>query len=54
MDETIELELSNKQQIFDQVSVTVLSGLAGLVTSKLVEKGYRFAVTTYRLRKAAA
>lgn len=54
MDETIEVELTNKQQLSDQVAVTVLSGLAGIVVTKLVEKGYKFAIMTYRLRKAAA
>ena len=54
MDETMEVELSSKQQLTDQVAVTVLSGIAGIVTTKLVEKGYKFAITAYRVRKAAA
>jgi len=54
MEETMEVALTNKQQLTDQVAVTVLSGLAGIVVHKAVEKGYKFAITAYRARKAAA
>lgn len=54
MDETMEVELSGRQQLTDQVAVTVLSGIAGIAVTKLVEKSYKFAITAYRLRKAAA
>lgn len=54
MDETMEVELTSKQQMADQVAVTVLSGIAGLVVTKLVDKGYKFAITAYRVRKATA
>jgi hypothetical protein len=54
MDETTSVELTHKQQLTDQVAVTVLAGLAGLLTTKGVEKGYKFVMAAYRLRKAAA
>lgn len=54
MNETTEIQLTNKQVMADQVVVTVLSGIAGLAASKLVEKTYKFAVTAYRVKKASA
>lgn len=54
MNETMEVDLTNKQVIADQLAVTVVSGIAGLVAGKLAEKAYRFAITAYRLRKTTA
>ena len=54
MEETQELVLSVKQQTADQIAVTVLGGLAGLAASKMVERGYKAAITAYRIKKAAA
>lgn len=54
MDEIMEVELTSKQQLTDQVAVTVLSGIAGILTTKVVEKSYKFAMTAYRARKATA
>lgn len=54
MDETMEIELTSKQQFADQLAVTVLGGIAGLLASKAVAKGYNTVLTMYRLKKAAA
>lgn len=54
MDETMELDLTTKQVMTDQVAVTVLGALAGLLASTAVKKGYTVAITAYRLKKNAA
>ncbi len=54
MEENTEIVLSPRQQVVDQVAVTVLGGLAGLFASKMVDRGYKAAVTAYRLRRATA
>ena len=54
MDDNVEIVLSSKQQLTDQVAVTVLGGIAALFTHKLVEKGYKAAITAYRVKKATA
>ena len=54
MEDELELVLSTKQQTADQIAVTVLGGLAGLAASKLVERGYKGAMTAYRIKKATA
>lgn len=55
MNETTEVEVvCPKPTLDEQIVVTVLSGLAGVATHKLIEKGYRFAKATYLARKAAA
>lgn len=54
MEETNEVAVVETEKFPDQIAVTVLGGLAGLLANKVVEKVYRSAMKTYRLRKAAA
>lgn len=54
MEDTVQIELTPRQQVTDQVAVTVLGGLAGLFASKVVERGYKAAVTAYRIKRATA
>jgi hypothetical protein len=53
MDEQTEVVVV-KPTLDEQIVVTVVSGLAGIVTHKLVTQGYRFAKAAYLARKAAA
>ncbi len=55
MNETPEVVvLTEKQQIVDQLVVAVLSGIASVLTTKLVDKSYRSVVANYRLKKNPA
>jgi hypothetical protein len=51
MEETNGLVLTDKQIIGDKVVVTVLGSLAGLLAHQLVDKGYKAAITAYRLKR---
>ncbi len=55
MNETTEVVVTTeKQQIIDQLVVAVLSGIASVLTTKLVDKSYRSAVANYRLNRKTA
>ncbi len=50
MSEYDDLVLTDKQVTSDQVVVTVLGALAGLMAGKLVERTYKMGITSYRLK----
>lgn len=51
---TNELVLSDKQILGDKLATTIIGAIAALVTSSLVDKGYRSAITRYRVHKITA
>lgn len=52
MEEFINVEVTDNESKIDKTAIWLIGGLAGLVASNLAEKGYKFAIKTYRLRKA--
>lgn len=47
-------DLSTKQLMVDQLAVTVLGAIAGLVAGKLVDRGYRAGIGYLRARRNTA
>ena len=54
MEENTELTLTDKQIIADKLVTTVVGALAAMVASALVDKSYRSAITSYRLKNNPA
>lgn len=51
--ESVVLSVADALPMRDKIGVAILSGLAGVVTTVVVEKGYVFVLNAIRNRKAA-